>query len=104
MYIGNYLLLFLFAFIMVITLKGFSYLYLHLIHLQIVIFASCIRLVTLNLAHFHSTPSLNTIIMIFVKSINIIMYVVSVVIRHGRRWVLDMIIFMMNTMLESNVS
>ena len=61
-------------------------------------FTSCMRLVTLNLSHIRTTTLLNIKTMIDVKSINSIMYVVSVVIRNERRWVLYMMRFIMNTM------
>ena len=80
---------------MVFALKIFSDLSLNLIHFRIVIFASCICLVTLKIAHIWSTSLLTVITMIVVKAINMIMYAVSFFIRHGRRWSLAMMIFMM---------
>ena len=69
-----------------------------LIHFQIVIFASCTRLVTFILYHIWLTPLLNTTASIFVKTISSIMYVSIIVIRHKSRWALDMIISMMQIM------
>ena len=60
-------------------------------------FSTFICLVALNLDHTRPTPFLNVIIIIFVNVINMIIYVVSFFIRHGRRCALAMIIFMMYT-------
>ena len=48
--------------------------------------------------HIRSTPSLNIKIIVVVKAIYRIMFVVGTVVRHRRRWVLDMMILMVNIM------
>ena len=57
-----------------------------------------ICLVTLNLAHIQHTPWFNITSIRVVTAIHSIMYIVRIVSRHGRRWSLYMIIFIMHIM------
>ena len=101
-YLGQYLILLFLVLFLLFSLKGLSKLSLDLIHFQIAVFASCIRCVTLNHAHIHPNTPLNTRIIIFVEAINMIMYVVSVVIRYGRTWALAMMTFIMYIIILSH--
>ena len=85
-------------FFLVFDLGSFWDLSLNLVHFPIVISASCVPLVTLNISHLRPTPSLKIKSMLVILNINRIMYIVIVVSRNGRRWELAMTRFIMHIM------
>ena len=101
-YLGQYLLLFLLAFILVLAFGGLSYFSLNLVYFQFNIFAFCIGFVTFILDCIQPTTQINIKGMIVVIEINRIVYIVSILIIHVMRWALAMMRFMMQIMILSH--